>query len=429
MLIQFSVENFLSFKNEAILNMQASNDKSNPQNIINSAQGTDFNLLKCVLIYGANASGKTNLFKAMFLVRKLVATSAKNQSDDGSLGIVPFKLDESCLTKPSTFDVTFIEDGTRYQYGFSATEKRIVQEWLYSYPHNRRRILFERSCYDKDKPFYFGEHWKGEAQRLATMTRDNALFISVATQFNHKLARKITNWFRIKFRFIRSDPIGSSEEVYTARTCFEYDEAKNDVLRLLKNADFAIDDISIERKNIRELDRIKSLPPKLIDIVAEKMDVQLDKEKGFNLKFEHTGVSKNGKTIPVLFNIAEESNGTQKYFAIAGPLLNALENGSCLMADELDVRLHPLLTNSIIEMFQSDKVNEKAQLVCAIHDIHIMSQKDKIRRDQIWFADREKNGSTRLYSAWDYKARKYEKIHKNYLAGSYDAIPYIEELI
>jgi uncharacterized protein len=172
------------------------------------------------------------------------------------------------------------------------------------------------------------------------------------------------------------------------------------------------------------------LSPKVISLIADGMRIKLDDAEIFSCTFAHSGIDINGKKIPIYFDASEESEGTQKYFALAGPLLNVLDFGSCLVVDELDVKLHPLLTKSIIEMFQNEKSNpNNAQLICALHDIFLMSSKKLLRRDQIWFVHREEDGGSQLYSAWDYKIRKNESLQKNYLAGSYGAVPFIEELL
>jgi len=427
MLIAFSVENFLSFKEMVTLSMEASVDSSLPQNIIDSAQGTDFRLLKSAALYGPNASGKSNLIKALYFMRKLVLTSAEKGHKGVQIDVTPFKLDRAWQNKPSAFEIEFLAEGTRYLYGFSVDKNRVHEEWLYTYPYKRPRLLFERN----DDGYKFGASWKGEAKRLAGLTRDAALFISVADQFNHAQAGLVVNWFTEKLHGVLPLPIGESEEFFTIHKIKEEPEAKTKVLNMLKNADLDITGLDVEFRTVEEAISKGRFPPEFLENIPEDMKEEFGKAQIPEVTTQRTGVDENKNKTLVSFEMDdEESDGTQKYFILAGPLIHVLENGCCLLADELDVRLHPLLTRGIVEMFHNEKNNPKgAQLLFATHDVNLLDQKNLLRRDQIWFTDKGQNGATRLYSAWDYKVRKEESFRKGYLAGRYGAVPFVEELI
>jgi len=432
MLIEFSVENYLSFKDMVTLSLEASTEKGLDSNVIKGAQNSDFNLLKSVHIYGPNASGKSNLFKAILFMDDFVFGSSTDHGKDSLIPVTPFKLDENCIAKPSVFEIIFLSDGVRYQYGFSVTAKVVQEEWFYSYPFKRRRTLFVRNSSQSEThaQFNFGDNWKGEGVRLAGMTRPNALFISVASQFNHSIAKIVTDWFSENLRNAKALPTGMSEDDFTKRICLEEPERKVDFLEILKNADLGIEDFKIKKTSFADSEIDKMLPPRVKEAMIKEFELNPEKVHLLEIATTRKGVDSKGNPISVYFRENEESDGTRKYFALAGPLLHVLGEGCCLLADEMDSRLHPLLTRSIIELFHDENVNTKgAQLVSAIYETSVLGEKGFFRRDQIWFMEKDDSGATRLYSAWDYKIRKNETLNKGYLAGRYGAIPFIEKLI
>ncbi len=432
MLVEFSVENFLSFKDMVRLNLEASSDKELPQNIIESDQDTDMRLLKSAVIYGANASGKSNLLAAMGLMRHVILASASERHPNPLAEIKPFKLHDKSISQPSTFEVVFVQENVRYLYGFSATPKNVVEEWFYSYPFKRRRVLFERNANssNSNKGFKFGDYWKGEGMRLADMTRPNALFISTAAQFNHPLAGIVVDWFSNKFKSVLPLPTGQSEDAFTMEMCLRDPENKNKVLDLLKNADLAIFDFFVKPMPIDEAESLRELPLEVRDKILEDLKGEPREKKVPELTIVHQGYRSDGGPMHMTFDPHEESDGTRKYFALAGPLIHVMSEGICLFVDELDVRLHTLLTRGVIELFHDEKFNSKgAQLICAVHDVDLLSDKHLFRRDQIWFTAKNELQATELYSAWDYRARKNESLLRGYLAGRYGAIPFIEKLL
>ena len=329
MLIEFSVENYLSFKDMVTLSLEASTEKGLDSNVIKAAQNSDFNLLKSVHIYGPNASGKSNLFNAMLFMDDFVLRSATDHGKDSLIPVTPFKLDENCFEKPSVFEVTFLSDGIRYQYGFSVTEKAVEEEWLYSYPHKQRRVLFERNSSKMDikEQYNFGYYWKGERMKLAKMTRANALFISVASQFNHPIAGIVTGWFSGKLRNAKALPTGMSEDSFTKRICFEEPERKVDFLEILKNADLGIEDFEVKKTNFSDSEIDKILPPRVKEAMIKELKFNPEKIHLFEMTTARKGVDAKGNSIRVYFKEYEESDGTRKYFALAGPLLHVLREG------------------------------------------------------------------------------------------------------
>ncbi|OGP59148.1 MAG: hypothetical protein A2V67_07565 [Deltaproteobacteria bacterium RBG_13_61_14] len=451
MLIEFSVENFLSFKERATLSMVAAKDNALPPNFIRSAQGTNLNLLKSAVVYGANASGKSNLIDAIRFMRNFLRTSTQNQQGDTPIKITPFKLDAAMVSKPSTFDITFLWRGVRYNYGFSADSQYIHREWLFSYEKKKGRMLFERTQKTKksEPQFRFSSYWEGERKRLAKRARSQALFLSVAAQFNNKLADNVMSWFQEWLKFISWNPAEGSDFFKTCRLIQREAGKKEEIIDFLKQADLGIRDFIVEKvpighlkvksklpgkykKVMKDFDRaVKALDKTLTNVLKEiskKGSEPYELSKN-NVITVHEGKDKSGHFMNIPFEFTEESDGTQKFFSLSGLWLDALEKGATLVVDELDVRLHSLLTKWLIQTFHKEELNQKgAQLIFTTHDASLLD-KALFRRDQIWLTEKESDGATSLYSIWDFKEgkpRKEENLQKGYLAGRFGAIPILE---
>ena len=429
MLIEFSVKNYLSFKEKQTLSMVASPDDSLPQNVIHSAQGTKFNLLKSAAIYGANASGKSNLIKALNFMDQFVSQSHQGQ-EDTLIPVTPFKLDVAWINQPSEFEIIFLWEGIRYRYGFMADKKRVYEEWFFSCPKQKERILFERR-YDESSDqskFKFGSHWKGGGKTLVKKVRLNALFISVAAQFNHPMAQIILNWFSRKFRLVSWYPT-EGMEIHYSNELASKDEFKKLILNFLKCADLGISDFNVEKRIINKtsfkdnnLDEFENLP-----YVLKKNILQGAEIISYNIMIFHQTKDSEGSLHQFSFQFDEESDGTQKIYSLSGPWLSVLMHGCILAVDELDARLHPLLTYALIKFFNNAQNKQNAQLIFTIHDSSLLDQ-ELFRRDQIWFTEKNPDeNSTDLYSIWDIKEkpRKTDDLRKRYLTGRYGAIPFI----
>lgn len=433
MLISFSVENFLSFNDVQTISLEASRDKALRQNVIANAQDTKYNLLRSAVIYGPNASGKSNLIKAMSFMMEYVIFSAKGKPADTPTGALPFKLCASNLDKPSTFLIEFISHSVRYQYGFALQKSHIVEEWLHSYPENRKRTLFTRN-YKSDasieQDYYWGPNWSGEAKRLAELTRPDILFISVASQFNHPIASNIVSWFQNCFRGIRPNPFGAPEEAYTLNMCEDDPTFKTNVLEIIRNADLAIHGFEIHRLPINEGQQFNFIPADILKKILRDLGADPEKTEIPRPIFIRNGTDHNGNKTVIKFEEHEESDGTLKLFALAGPIHYALSKGCCLFADELDNSLHPLLTQAIIELFHHPEINNKgAQIIFATHDVNLLEVGGLFRRDQVWLTEKDETGATHLTSLWDYKIRKGENLRRGYLSGKYGGVPFIEKLV
>jgi AAA15 family ATPase/GTPase len=414
MLIEFSVGNYRSFKKTMTFSMIASNviskDKALDENNVFSPDGK-LKLLKCAAIYGANASGKSNLVQALRYMRQFVLSSSKDTQADEPIGVESFRLSTEVEDAPSFFEIVFLLDGTRFRYGFEADVGRIHSEWLFHVPATKEARLFLR---EKDK-FTVASDYK-EGRGLQERTRDNALFLSVVAQFNGELSQRILKWFQDLQVMSGLEDRGYRE--YTIRE-FEGNKLKDDILAFVKKMDLGIDNIEIES----ESDEV-SASAKIYYGGGQFRTYFLTRK---SVKTLHKKYGKKNDVISAeVFDIdKQESEGTKKIFALSGPLMDALQGGKTLVIDELDARFHPLITLSIIRLFNSNQTNpHNAQLVFTTHDTNLLNNKI-FRRDQIWFTEKDKLGATDLYSLVEIKIRNDASFEKDYISGKYGAIPFV----
>lgn len=418
MLIEFSVENFLSIKEKQTLSLIANKSNELSDNVYNLSGKENFNILCSAVIYGANAAGKSNLIVAMIAMKKIVMNSSSESQSGEKLSLTPFKLNDETITKPTEFETTFIIDGIRYQYGFSATEQKIHDEWLFAYPKGRAQKWFYRFLTDDEESYEweFGGTLLGEKQLWLKATRDNALFLSTAVQLNSEQLKPIFKWFQSE---IQLSGISGWNDTYSAKLC--EGKEKEEVLKFLKAADIGVEDIKVKKSKIELKDFPASMPDELKKHVIES----LENKVLYQVLVRHT----NNKGEHIYFELQQESHGTQKIFALAGPLLDSLKNGRVLFIDELHDTLHPKLVLFLVKLFNNPKINTKcAQLIFTTHDTSILNQ-NVFRRDQVWFCEKNNFGETNLYPLTDYSPRKgRENLEAAYLAGKYGAVPFIGKI-
>ncbi len=421
MLIEFNVTNYLSIRDQITLSMvKAKGKELEATNIINTdhVPGTP-TLLKGAAIYGANAAGKSNLIKALMTMQKIVTKSASQFQPEDHLPLTPYLFDETSQKQPTEFEVTFINEGVRYQYGFSATQERIIEEWLLAYPKGSPQTWIERIYDPRQQETVWGKMDKlaGQKKIWQQATRPNALFLSTAMQLNNDQLKPVFNWFS---KVLRIASIGGWNNNYSVELC-DKKESKNNILNFLKAADIGIEDIVLEKQKF-SLDNLPNTIPMLLKGQLEK---DYKDKPLINVKTLHK--TADGKIVAL--DLSNESDGTQKLFAFAGPWLNALENGYVLVIDELHDNLHPLMVKFLVSLFQNAETNPKnAQLVFTTHDTSILDQ-NIFRRDQIWFCEKDKTDATGLYPLTDFSPRKgVENLERGYLAGRYGALPYLKPI-
>lgn len=415
MLIEFSVSNFRSIKDSATLSMVASAaNEFEGTNILQSANNV--RVLASAAVYGPNASGKSSLLLAIEAMRSIVV-GQRQRGDE--IEVEPYLFDIATANSETEFEVTFFVEGVRYQYGFAATKKKVISEWLYAFPKGRAQTWIARDWVEKAQKYEtsISEKVSGTRSVWIKATRENALLLSTAVQLNCRHFYPVFDWFQKKLRVIKSH---ESYPGYTGEVCSDRNK-KDRVLKLLKSADFDIEDVHVEKKRFDP----STLPEDMPEYMVEELKERLKDKDLISIKTVHSVSGGNLATI----DLEEESDGTQRFFGLIGPWIDILESGKVIFVDELHGSLHPLLVKRLVQMFHNPKLNRYgAQLIFTTHDTAILSQ-DVFRRDQIWFTEKKIDGSTKLYPLTDFSPRKgAEDIRTNYLDGRYGALPYFSDI-
>ncbi len=417
MVLQFTVGNFKSFKEKATLSLEATTDDWREDDNIAQITGPDLRLVKAAAIYGPNAGGKSNIIEAMAQFRRFVLGSSKDTQKGEPIPVTPFRLHSATENAPTFFEVLFLRDGTRYRYGYEATKEAIVSEWLYRQSDSiRPTCLFTR----ENNTIAPGDTFK-EGKGLEERTRSNALFLSVVAQFNGSIAGEVMNWinqFRVITGLYDAGYLPFTAELLSDK---EYGRA---IRELVRQADVGIEDLiqeDIDKDHFSEkLSKdIKDVPQDLRDLIVQK---GVSSVRTVHQRFD----SDNRAVGKVEFDLrTEESDGTQQFFALAGPFLHTLREGSVLVVDELDARLHPLLTQHLVGLFNSSANRKNAQLIFATHNQGLLDRKH-IRRDQVWFAEKDAMGASNLFCLDEIKGvRKDANFAKEYLLGQFGGVPHL----
>jgi AAA15 family ATPase/GTPase len=412
MLVEFSAANFLSIKEKVTLSLLASKDNSLDHHLITQSPLKNQSLLKASAIFGANASGKSNLLKAVSFFQDFILNSHKMQQGD-EINVLPFKLDENFTAKPGEFQIIFIYDGIRYAYGFSLDKTKVHEEYLYYYPMGRQATIFERNnTYD-----YIFNIDKKEQRAISSRTPVNTLYLSSATRWNYQKTAAPFQWLRKHLNVITAQEKISCGD-FTAKLIAQNPHIVEIVNRFFREADLGIDAIHLSKRPIET--KVASIPPKYGDYQSSDFFTH----DSFTLYTRHVGVDEKGNKKELYFKLEEESDGTQKFFLMLGPIIEVLMNGYVLFIDELESSLHPHLTRFLLNLFHNPEQNKNnAQLVFTAHDTNLL---DLLRRDQVWFTERHPGtGSTDLYSLLEFSPRKDQNIQKGYLAGRYGAVPFL----
>jgi AAA15 family ATPase/GTPase len=412
MLINFKTSNYLSFKGEVTLSLSASAIKEYADSNVFEPQYSNEKLLKTAALLGSNSAGKSNLIKAVEFMKRFILISAKETQANEPIETEVFKLSTETLKKPSNFEIEFILDHKKYKYAFNATKERVHREYLHEQRKGKVHVYFDR-VYDT---YHIDENLKESVTGLEKKTRQNALYLSVMAQWNVPLATRLMSWFQ-SLVFLND---------ITFRAYFNYtisllgdDRKKSQLLKMFRAANLGFDNLEVKQFKIEE-EVLNSLPEEVKKVLISK---SLDKpqvltlHRRYNEKGEHAGFAE--------FNLSsEESLGTQKYFAMAGYLLEALLQGGIIFIDELDARFHSHLSAFIVQFFNSIKDNPlNAQLVFSTHNTNLLSEKI-LRRDQIYLVEKDQFGSSMLETVLDKGRRNDASFEKEYLSGEYGAVPF-----
>ena len=412
MLLEFRVRNFLSFRDEAVFSMVASSDTQFADtHTLTTGLDKLPRVVRTAAIYGANASGKSNIIKALQFMQSMVLTSSQVQPDTEN-NLVPFRLRENANDFPTLMEVTFIINGVRHQYGFEFTRKRVLAEWLLVYENAKPQAWFSRT-FDKQKEHYiytYSDYFMGRKSLWEAATRKEVLFLTTAIQLNNEQLKPLYQQLTSELVIF---PDGARIGFDFSAGLVEKEGSTSRVAALLTAADTGISSVAIQNQGAKQVQfDFSTNQPKISDV---------------EMKIPHFGHRIEGRDY--LFEMAEESVGTQLFFSLSGPILDILDRSRLLIVDELDSSLHPLLVQQIVDMFQSPETNPNgAQLVFTTHDVSLLDSR-KMRRDQVWFAEKDNDQVSHIFPLLDFSPRKGEALERNYLSGRYGGIPILEPLM
>jgi AAA15 family ATPase/GTPase len=419
MLVQFSVENYRSVKDVCELSMVASRyyKENEQENTFETGIADCPRLLKSVVIYGPNGAGKSTLLEAMKFVESFVLNSAPKSQAGEEINVTPFRLSKATRNKSSNFEIIFIENNVRYEYGLCATKERVTEEWLIAFPNGVPQKWFHR-VYDPETAAYaykYSKHFEGGRMRggWQKQTRQNASYLSTAIQLNNEQLTPVYNWFFRRLATLRPDGLSSE---FTAEYCLDSDFKKN-VIEFISSADIPLSNIEVETLKYMDM----KLPDHIPTAFKEEITKSLKDKEYHEVSFVRTDDAGEA----VRFKLAEESQGTQGLFNFAGPWIDVITNNLVLFVDELDSSLHPLIVHHLVDILH--KSGSNAQIIFTTHDTTILSQKI-LRRDQVWLLKKNKFHASELYPLSDYKIRDGEAIEKGYLSGRYGAVPFIKDM-
>lgn len=400
MLIEFRVKNYCCLRDEQVLSLVPSSDTSLLENnTYETGVPSVPRLLRTAVIYGPNAGGKSTVLRAFQVMLRMINLSARSP-DKSIINLIPFRLDKTSSKEPTSFEVSFLHEGRRYQYGFSCTPERIYEEYLFEYTTSRPKTLFQRN-YDSTKNeeiYTFGNTLRGSKNVWREATQENVLFLSRAAQLNSEQLSPILD------KFFLQSIVFNSEQKIPVHLFYEVLRVNENLHTKVKNflvaADISIKDFVLEKSLSSENELLGTL--------------------NYKLSFVH-----NSDDGDVSFSWRMESKGTIQLFEYLVPLFQTLDTGATLAIDELDASLHPLLVRRVVEMFQSPKTNPKgAQLIFTTHDTSLLQDMETLfRRDQVWFVEKNADQASELYSLAEFKTKKGEDFSLAYLHGLYGGIP------
>ncbi|MEI5994948.1 AAA family ATPase [Candidatus Enterococcus mansonii] len=414
MIIEFKVTNFKSIKEEQVFSFVSTAIKEFPHNIKKN-ETFELGVLKSATMYGANASGKSNLIKAVNFFQKFVVMSFKNSQKGDKIDRIPFMLDEKSRDCPTKLEMSFfLTENQLVTYGFSVNDNEVLKEHLEI--NEEEYFSRDRDTFDFKKEFV--EHW----QIRKELINPNSLFLSLLASTNDDLGFKIYDW--IQNNIVVFSGLRSLREKKTIELFRDSDELAKEITEMVKIADLGIEELSVVENKI-DSDALEELPEEIKKLV-------LKREDKYKLATNHFIFDEKGEIsgeIQVNGVSQFESDGTQQFLGLSGHIVNAIKNGKTLFIDELGAQFHPIMSRYIINMFNSSS-NLKGQLFFTTHDVTNLSN-EIFRRDQIWFAEKNQQMASEFKSLVEYKfnnsrVRNDERFAKNYMQGKYGAIPFID---
>lgn len=427
MLIEFRFSNYRSFRDEAVLSMEATGLSTFKKNLI---QYNSYRLLPGAAIYGKNGGGKSNVIRAFWLAVQFVKHAQRTQHENAFIPVSPFLLNDYSKNDVTTFEFTYVINGIKYIYGFSATKEKITKEYLYHAPKGQKAIVFVRD----DKQYTFTEE-KARRKLISEAVAANQLFFSVACTMNDPACSNAMRWFR-EYVYFSRDYSDIPQQL------LDYSNDKN-MLRAIseyaKAADVGIEDMQFEI-NSEEVSDEESLPDSIPEGIRSAltnfMHILSETANNSEVKLKmgevtatayHKGKKKSGESDLFSLELSDESDGTRKLMSIAPAIESVLRKGGILLVDELEREMHPMLVRYIVSKFQCKNSNpNNAQIIFTTHNTELMNE-ELMRKDQIYFVDKNNDdGASELYSISEFSTKTSENIQKGYLFGKYGAIPNLE---
>lgn len=424
MLLRFRVSNHASLRAEQELTFiagDAAEGAGAAEHALQPVPGTELAVLPVVAVFGRNASGKSNLVGALAFMQSVILNSHQGWRPGQSIPRRPFALNPADRDRPSVFAVELLLDGVRHEYGFAVGDRQVEEEWLYDFPKGKQRMLFERD----EQGMRFGAAFRGRRKLVEDVVRPNSLFLSAGAANNNALLTRLYEWFQRTLRIaVDTNYSGRLGETLTL-----WQGADRQRLRdLLAFADLGIEDLELVDQPLdaqmheRLVQAMRMIDPDRFD---ESTADSLRHTQSVRLR--HTGAA---GAVPL--DLDEESNGTQTWIGLLGPVTSTLDEGSVLVVDELDARLHPLLAARLVSLFQDRRRNPRgAQLLFNSHDATLLApgSEARLRRDQVWFTEKGTDGGTFLKPLLDYRPRRDGTVNleRGYLAGRYGGLPFFDD--
>ncbi len=425
MIIEFNVENFLSFQAPTRLSMVAAKSFKEHKDSHLAKSGSSLDLLKSAIVYGNNASGKSNLLRALGFMKQTVLNSFRDALlDEGQrkFPLEKFALSTQSAQEASLFELTFVHEGTRYRYGFELDYDKVAAEWLF-HTTSKEVYLFKR---DHQKLEINKSAFKEGLGREEDL-KENVLFLSMLATLGKETASKVVAWFK-RLNFVNGMH-DFGHKLYTIeklKADMEFSQWVAQFLKFLEIANLStVEEDGPDLESLRAKQKVEKVLQLLESIhTLQSQQPKRDKIITFHRQFDQNKVLVD--TVAFQFD-QQESEGTKKLLYLLGPWYDTLRNGKVLVVDELDSRLHSHLTRYLLDFFHLHNSNN-AQLICAVHDVSLLN-KQTFRRDQIWFVEKDQFGASELYSLAEFKTdkvRNQSAFDKNYMSGNYGAIPNLQ---
>lgn len=418
MFLRLAFTNHLSIDKQVELSFAASSLKDPEEGLIECHAAPAGNLLPSLVIYGGNAAGKTNLVNAIDFARSAILHSHLRVEAGDSVRRFPFLLRKGAESEPTGCEFDFMLNGLRHHYGFTVSSERIESEWLYYFPSTHRRRLFDREGDD----YLFGKDLKGQNVVISKLTRPNSLFLSMAGQTGHDYLTQVKDVFA-SIEILRNLYVPSHTAISELNKSGGIDDR---VIDFLGQIDTGV--VSCERKEVAVDEFMRQIQYEITILINRLLDQQNEIKRGDEMQTIYELVHRSSDGDLVAFDLERESAGTRRLLLILSAIYKAIDNGNLLVIDELDASLHTRVSDAVLRLFALNTSNKNgAQLLATTHDTNLMGRRKRrvatLRRDQLWFVEKNEEEATELFPLTDFKTRMNDNFEQGYLEGRFGAVP------